>query len=183
MAIGPGVRIHVRQAVTHLVLAREQFDRVPGRYREAEAAAGMQMFAGRDPLQVGGQTAAFDRRRQTVQRRLAVHTEAHVVHARRIRFAQHHAVVVVFIPGLEVHATLRIAPGLDQAQYLSVVFHRRIQIRHPQGDMTRTQHAGHRHISILHPFIVARLVTGHPASAIAVPVGRSNASHCSFEDS
>jgi hypothetical protein len=49
--------------------------------------------------------------------------------------------------------------------------------------MTRAQHAGHRHISILHLFVVARFVTGHADSAIAVPAESFEASICLFEDS
>jgi hypothetical protein len=54
-------------------------------------------------------------------------------------------VVIVFIPGFQIHATLRVARRFDQTQNLGVVFDRRLHFADADRYVSRTQHAINSH--------------------------------------
>src|SRR5215469_3094643 len=139
-SIWPSIGVGSRQAVPYLCFLSKELHHVAGWDREPKALAGHRMLAGGNPTRLGCQTRSLYIRRELFQRGRRVDTPAHVIHARVSRLAQHDAVVIVFVPGFQIHATLRVARRFDQAQNLGVVSDRGVHFADADRYMPRTQH-------------------------------------------
>jgi hypothetical protein len=139
----PRRRVHVGAAVADVGLFGIQLDQVPGRDLEADPLAGLEQVAGSDAL--GRNAVSAQVRIELLQGRLAVDLEAEKVDAGAGRLADHDAVMVAFVPALEIDAPLPVAAGLQKAQHVLVEIDAFVQVQHADRRMARTQYPGHRH--------------------------------------
>lgn len=117
-SIGPRIGIDQWQAVADLVLVRIQLENMALRRLEADAFAAMIMFAGRNGLDRDAELADAICQQQLSFR--AAHAKAVIVHAGGIGFAQHHRMMVMLVPALEIDAALLVTSGFDEADDILV---------------------------------------------------------------
>src|SRR5262249_19881027 len=139
-SIWPSIGVGGRQAIPYLCFLGKELHHVAGWDREAKAFAGHRMLARGNPTHLVCQLLFLYIRRELFQRGRRVDTPAHVIHARVSRLAQHDAVVIVFVPGFHIQATLPLALRFDQAQNLGVVSDRGVHFADADRYMPRTQH-------------------------------------------
>ena len=142
-AVGPWIGVQVRAigaaVVAELFLLGEQLHLVAGRDREAKALAGHRMLARRDPCRVGDQTGLLEVDRELLQRGGRIDPPAHVVHARFVGLAQHDAVVVVLVPGLQEDPALLVARRFGESENVDVMLECRVHFEHTDRDVPGTQ--------------------------------------------
>ena len=73
------------------------------------------------------------------------HLESKKIDPGTISFTNHHTVMILFIPGLEIDPALIIPAGFQQAQHIPIEMNALFEIQHPDLSMTRPQYTLNRH--------------------------------------
>lgn len=143
----PGRRVLQAQAIAHMRFLGIELELVARGQGEAQALAGLQHLA-------GGDAACLDATRvqtalELVQRSLVQHAVADEVHAGAVGLAQHDAVVVALVPGLEVDTALRVFARFHQADDVAVELAADLHVEDAQLRMSCPHDAGDGHVCLL----------------------------------
>ncbi len=117
-----------------------------GRHDEAQAASEAGLLSRRDFLDLDA--VFLDPACQGVEIGFARDFESRIVHPRHIRWAENDAVAVKLVPGTQVDAAIGLAADLVQPDALDIMRDRRIEIGHPDLNVTGSQHTFQRHDSL-----------------------------------
>ncbi len=96
-------------------------------------------------MRSGGHTVGIQVFLELGQRCIAIDLEGEEVDAGLVGFAQHQAVVVPLVPGLEVDAALLVAAGFPETQNIAVKVDAFLEIEHAQSGVAGTQYTIHCH--------------------------------------
>src|SRR5229473_7096949 len=120
------------------------------RNEEAQPASNARLLARRHFLDRDAR--CLDPARKRIEIGLARDLEPDIIHSRHIRLSQDDAVAVELVPGPQIGATIRLAADLVEADAIDIMLECRIQIGHPDLDITRSKHTLESHGNLLFTF-------------------------------